>query len=193
MKLSEILLPKNISEKGLNTSSIKKIDGLQARMDLYVDKICKLASGTAKDFLKTKLKADYNALKDIIRKNSIVSEAIHTLPLTHKDFELVKKIMENPIPAAVAQIYIMDLIDDDELNDQLEILENTEPSRDIRPLIVDWFRRVMPDQICRFEKELDPYYNKEGNVSVLHGYDSHSFSKGSYTGTESSGNAYGKF
>lgn len=246
MKLHELLLPKSLSNKGLSSSALKAIDGLQTRMDMYVDKICKLSAGTAQDFLKSKLRADYNSLKSIINKHSIaedvepvkyevvdrhtkevvggpystraranravdrldnqyggyryiarpittLNEAIHKLPLTPNDFEMVKKMMENPIPAIVAPIYIMEIIDDDELNDQLRSLEETEPGRDIRPLVAEWFNRVMPDQMFRFGQNRESIESRRGIFSPIHGYDPCQFSGSTDTGTQSSGNAYGSF
>ena len=248
MRIYEILLPKGLKDKSLSAQSIKQIDLLQARMDLYVDKICSMAAGTAKDFLKSKLKADYTSLKDIIQKTSIaenelkdlgayevydtrtgqrvagpysnlrrashaadkmdlkfgasryayrpvmkLTEAITKLPLTIEDFEMVKKIMEKPIPAIIAPIYIMEIIEDDELNDQLRTLEETEPTRDVRPLIAEWFHRVMPDQMYRFGQEVADEKMMKGLFSPIHGYDPHQYKGSSDTGTESSGNAYGMF
>lgn len=122
-----------------------------------------------------------------------INEAIHTLPLTNDDFDLVKKMMERPIPAAVAEIYLRDIIDDDEFNDQLEILSNTEPNRDIRPFVVEWLDRVMPDQMHRFGREVGDEKLKKGIFSPIHGYDPHIHKGSTDTGTQSSGNAYGSF
>ncbi len=193
MKIIEILLPKNLSDRGLTTSALKQIDALQSRMTRYVDKIGKLSSGTARDFLKTKLKADYISLKSIMRENSTVTEAVHKLPLTPEDFDLVKKLMEKPIPAIIAPIYIMEIIQDDELNDQLRSLEESQPGRDVRPLIADWLKRVMPDQMYRFGQEQGDETQKLGLLSPIHGYDPHQYKGSSFTGTESSGDAYGYF
>lgn len=350
MRITEILLPKGLTDKSLSSVSIKKIDLLQARMDRYVDKICKMASGTARDFLKAKLKADYTSLRDIIQKTSIaedslgntlpwpefinkfssamratgwkskrhgdngylfstkgdesddqyymivvenagdswlnyalgtveeghphiddsmkgelpiteaslselinmvregfglteriseddatkyevydtktkdkvsgpyanlrrasnaaekknqeygavrygyrqvkkLTEAVNKLPLTPEDFELVKKLLERPIPAIVAPIYIMEVIDDDELTDQFKSLEETDPSRDVRPLIVEWFNRVMPDQMYRFGQEQADETLSKGMLSLIHGYDPKE-NKGS--GVALTGNAYGR-
>ena len=353
MKIYELLLPHNLKDKSLTSKAYKDIDTLQARMNLYVDKITSMASGKAQDFLKTKLQADYTALKDIIKKHSlvsegelgsyggeklpkmksdpmdvatsiddepegsynmdtdgmdakkyvekymhllpkkyqmvlkmryisgmytdeiadafgitrsklatiennamdqlrqamlsdkdaavhtpidrerryfyeagvlpgagqlsakrkengdkrsaavaspgsiskkdIISEAVHKLPLTPGDFNLVKQLMKHPIPAIVAPMYVMEIIDDDELNDQFRSLENTYPDRDVRPLIVDWVRRVMPDQMYHFGQEVADENQKKGTFSPLHGDDPHQNKGSSFTGTGSSGDAYGKF
>jgi len=195
MKIYEILLPKSLKDKTLSPKVHKEIDALQTRMNLYVDKIGSMASGKARDFLKTKLKADYIALKNIMRENSSIMEAIHKLPLTLEDYNMVKQLMGHPIPAIVAEVYVMEVIDDDELNDQFKILSETEPGRDIRPLIVEWMQRVMPDQMFRFGDE-DAEDNEKitkGILSPIHGDDPKMFKGASFTGTESSGDAYGYF
>ena len=120
-----------------------------------------------------------------------LAEAVTKLPLTNADFDLVKTVMQRPIPAVIASIYISDIINDDELNDMIASLEDTEPDRDIRPLIVDWFRRVMPDQMHRFGQEVAGEQQRQGVLSVVHGYDPKMYKGGTDTGTESSGNAYG--
>lgn len=234
MKICELLLPKSIKDSSLSSKAYKDIDTLQTRMNLYVDKIGKMATGKAKDFLKTKLQADYTALKDIIQKNSLAEttelselsikpvagikqtmladtdsaaytslpalhprydmyEAVHKLPLVPEDFKLVKQLMKHPIPAIVARIYVSEVIDDDELNDQFRSLEDTQPNRDIRPLIVEWLRRVMPDQMHHFGQEVGSENQRKGVFSPLHGDDPHMYSGSTYTGTQSSGDAYGSY
>jgi hypothetical protein len=193
MKIYEILLPKTLKDKSLTGKVYKDIDTLQTRMNLYVDKISNMATGKARDFLKTKLQADYTALKDIIQKSSIVSEAVHKLPLTPEDFNLVKQLMKHPIPAIVAPMYVMEVIDDDELNDQFRSLEENEPNRDVRPLIVEWIKRVMPDQMYHFGQEVADENQRKGILSPLHGDDPHMYKGGSWTGSGASGDAYGKF
>src|SRR5690606_12729653 len=108
----------------------------------------------------------------------------------NEDFDLVKKMMEKPIPAAVAPIYILEFIDDDEFNDQLLELENSNPGLDVRPLIVEWFRRVMPDQMIRFEDQEVNHNQRIGLFSPIHGYDPRMY-KG--TNEPITGNAYGRF
>ena len=134
---------------------------------------------------------EYGAIRYGYRpvKNRI-SEAVTKLPLTPKDFDLVKKMFERPIPAAIAPIFISEIIEDDELNAELDILEETDPGRDVRPLIAEWFRRVMPDQMHQLTDEEVPQRQKEGVMSVIHGYDSH-FYKG--TNDPVTGNAYGSY
>lgn len=117
-----------------------------------------------------------------------ISEAVRKLPVSNEDFDVVQELMERPIPAAIAPIYIHEIIDDDELNDTLTELENSNPGMDVRPVIAEWFKRVMPDQLYRFSGE-SPTTNQLGLMSVIHGYDPHM-----YAGTNNpiTGNAYGR-
>jgi hypothetical protein len=248
MKILELLLPKSLVDRDLSPTITKEIDILQQRMDQYVDKIQDPATSSAgKEFLRDKLRSDYDSLKTALKlretseespakewevydtkTNKVVGgpyssvsrarlardkkdikhgairyqvreiggnsimEAVTKLPLTNADFDLVKTVMQRPIPAVIASIYISDIIEDDELNDMIASLEDTEPDRDIRPLIVDWFRRVMPDQMHRFGQEVAGEQQRQGVLSVVHGYDPKMYKGGTDTGTESSGNAYGR-
>jgi hypothetical protein len=132
---------------------------------------------------------DHRAIT-VTRPGAIVTEAVTKVPLSHDDFKLVKQLMNKPIPAAIAPIYIQEIIGDDEFNDLLNELEKTEPNRDVRPLIVEWFRRVMPDQMYRFTGDTEDYEQKMGLYSPLHGYDPHQY-KGSNDPV--TGNAFGRF
>jgi hypothetical protein len=124
----------------------------------------------------------------LTKPKNVIAEAVTKLPLTQKDFDAVIEVMKRPIPAAVAPIYIQEIIEDDELNDQLFALEESDPGRDVRPLIADWFKRVMPDQMYRFTGEQVPENQKLGTFSPIHGYDPHMY-KG--TNDPITGNAYG--
>lgn len=121
---------------------------------------------------------------------SPLREAVEKLPLSDNDFELVKKIMERPIPAAIAPIYISEIIIDDEFTATLLELEAIDPNMDIRQHIVEWFERVMPDQMYRFRHDKPNESQRKGVLSPIHGYDSHE-----YRGTNDpiTGNAYGSF
>ncbi len=189
MRVVEILLPKSMGDRSISPATIHQIDFLQKRMNTYVDRIMNSQTSTAgREFLKSKLSDDYYALKDLIPTNRRIAEAVHKLPLTQEDFDLVKTLMENPIPATIAPIYLQEIIIDDELSDQIRSIEENDPNRDIRPLIAEWFNRVMPDQMYRFGR--DHMVNKEGRLSPVHGYDPHMY-KGSndpITGN----NAYGR-
>jgi hypothetical protein len=193
MRIIEIILPKNTDDRSFSFQTMQKIGMLQKRMNTYVDKIVNANTSPAgREFLKSKLKSDYHKLRSLIPHSREIAEAVHKLPLTPKDFELIKKLMEKPIPAVIAPIYISEVIDDDELNDQFKSLEETDPGRDIRPLIVEWIRRVMPDQMHQFTGEVANHKQKMGILSPLHGYDPHMYKGAGMTGTESSGNAYGR-
>jgi len=191
MRILEILLPKNTRDRDLSPHTVRKIDALQQRMDAYVDKIMSPGTSPAgKEFLKSRLRDDYHELKGLLPHIHKVAEAVHKLPLTEKDFDLVKELMGRPIPAAIAPIYIQDIIEDDEFNDQLLALEDSNPSLDVRPLIVEWFKRVMPDQMHRFTDDLPSENQKKGLLSPIHGYDPKMY-KGSNEAI--TGNAYGRF
>lgn len=123
-----------------------------------------------------------------VEEQNPVMEAVHKLPLTNEDFDLLKELMGRPIPAAIAPIYIQEIINDDELNDQIKSLEEDKPDYDVRPLIVEWVKRVMPDQMYRFTG--DEKANQRGLMSPIHGYDPHMY-KGS--NDPITGNAYGRF
>ncbi len=142
--------------------------------------------------VRDKKDLEYGAIRYGVRPigGAPITEAVLKLPITHDDFELVKKLMEKPIPAAIAPIYIMEIIEDDELNDQLMELEESNPGLDVRPLIVEWFKRVMPDQMYRFTGDVQDYAQKNGVLSPIHGYDSRNY-KG--TNDPITGDAYGSY
>ena len=303
MKILELLLPKNLKDKDLSPKTAKKIDNLQQRMNKYVDKISDpTTSKQGKDFLKAKLKSDYEELKDIIEdtinehivkhgggyrllskkgknlgdfkskkaagkhegevewfkahpKESVelppvepiaplptyevvdsrtgkvmgkpytsksrararadkldndygayrykvrkvgsdfmienqLNEAVHRLPLTDGDFEIVKQVMSHPIPAVIAPIYLQEILDDDEFSAMLQEWEETSPAMDVRPHVVEWFKRVMPDQMHRFLNNEQTMKQKMGLQSVIHGYEPDDYHGAS---EESSGNAYGRY
>jgi len=194
MKILEILLPKEINDKSISKKHATKIDVLQRRMNAYVDKIADPSTSTkGKEFLKAKLKTDYDELRDVIQtvseeSNTTVNEAVHKLPLTDADFDLVKGLMERPIPAVIAPIYISEIIDDDEFTSLLQEFEEKDPGADMRPHIVDWMKRVMPDQMHRFYGG-QTTKQRAGQTSVIHGYDPQMY-HGSNEAT--TGNAYGR-
>jgi hypothetical protein len=134
----------------------------------------------------------YGAYRYGYRPVEKLTEAVHKLPLSVDDFDRVKKVMERPIPAIVGPIYICEVIDDDELTDQINSFVEKEPDRDIRPLVYEWLNRVMPDQMYRFTDDVASENQKKGLLSPIHGYDSHDYKGSSFTGTESSGDAYGR-
>lgn len=257
MRILEILLPKSVRDKDISPKHVERIDLLQKRMDRYVDKIGDSAtSAKGREFLKAKLKDDYdelrNVIKDAIAEDALppiepiqpvdafeivdsktgkvvgkpyssrsrararvdrldneygayrykvrrvgssfmiegqLNEAVHKLPLTEEDFELVKTLMSRPIPAVIAPIYIQEIIDDDEFNGMLNEFADTNPGMDIRPHVVDWIKRIMPDQMYRFDHSGATMKQKLGQTSVIHGYDPEQ-----YHGSNDpiTGNAYGR-
>lgn len=118
----------------------------------------------------------------------VLTESVNKLPLTDDDFKTVKELMSSRIPAIVAHIYLQDVIDDDEFTSLIKELEEKDPDIDIRPFIVEWIKRVMPDQLYRFTGDTPTYKQKLGTLSPIHGYDTHM-----YRGTNEpiTGNAYG--
>ena len=143
-----------------------------------------------------RLDNEYGAYRYQVRRvggsfmiESRLDEAVHKLPLTEEDFELVKTVMSRPIPAIIAPIYIQEIIDDDEFNDMLNEFAETNPGMDVRPHIVEWIKRVMPDQMYRFDHSGQTEKQKLGQTSVIHGYDPHM-----YHGTNEpiTGDAYGR-
>jgi hypothetical protein len=118
-----------------------------------------------------------------------VMEAVHKVPLTEEDFDNIKDLMDRPIPAALSSMYLQEVIIDDELNDMLKSIEDTEPNRDIRPLIAEWIHRVMPDQLWRFGIGEQTEKQRHGVLSPIHGYDPHMYKGGN---DPISGNAYGR-
>lgn len=248
MRIVEILLPKGVKDKSISPQTVQKIDALQQRMTTYVDKIMDPNTSPAgKEFLKSKLRTDYQNMKKEIgsvisedndipdssqiefevidsqtgkrvggpykgraRANRAVdrldnaygayrykakpiaplNEAVHKLPLSNEDFDLVKKMMERPIPAVIAPIYVSEFIVDDEFSSVLAEMEETNPGMDVRPLIVEWFNRVMPDQMYRFRDDRRNDAQAKGVLSPIHGYDSHQY-KG--TNDPITGDAYGSF
>lgn len=137
-----------------------------------------------------KLDNKYGGYRYGYRPINTLNEAVHKLPLSNDDFDLVKKIMEKPIPAVISSIYIHEIINDDELNDQIKSFEDAEPNRDVRPLIAEWLERVMPDQMYRFRNEHRDANQEMGLLSPIHGYDPKMY-KG--TNDPITGNAYGKY
>lgn len=178
MRILEILLPKNMLDKSISSKDKSRIELLQKRMNTYVDKISDPGlSDKGREFLKTKLKTDLEELKDVIKEvneSKHISEAIHKLPLSNSDFDLVKELLSHPIPAVIAPIYICEIIDDDEFNDMLIEFEKKDPGMDVRPHIVEWLKRVMPDQMHRFYGG-QTTKQREGIMSPISGDDPHRY------------------
>jgi hypothetical protein len=143
-----------------------------------------------------KLDNEYGAYRYKVRRvgssfmiEATLSEAVHKLPLTSEDFDLVQKLMSRPIPAAVAPIYIQEIIDDDEFNSMLNEFAEINPNMDVRPHVVEWIKRVMPDQMYRFDDSAQTLKQRLGQTSVIHGYDPNQYHSSSESMT---GNAYGR-
>jgi hypothetical protein len=192
MRIIEILLKKSNKNTDMISNQVKKdIDLLKKEIKHYAD-LLKDPKTTPRgaEYLKTQIKDKYEQIRNLGPKVDIISEAVTKLPITNDDFDSLKKIMENPIPATLALAYICDIIEDDELTSQILSIEGTHPNRDVRPLIAGWIDRVMPDQKYRFTGEPRHLGPREGQVSVIHGYDPKSFRSEPKV---VDGNAFGRF
>ncbi len=188
MRVLEILLSKDQRDKDISPNQKKEMGLLKKKIDQYMDALSKPStSQTQRASLHKKMTAAVAEVKKL--SESKLMEAVYKLPLIEEDFDKIKDLMEHPIPAALSLIYLQEVIVDDELNDMLKSLEESEPNRDIRPLIVEWMKRVMPDQMYRFGQDTPSKEQKEGRFSPIHGYDPHEYHGQSM---ESSGNAYGR-
>jgi hypothetical protein len=242
MKVLEILLPKQYTDRSISPKTAAKIDSIQQRINQYVDKIVDpKTTSQGREFLKSRLRDEYTELKTIlgnihyvaesdgeqyevydcktsekvsgpyatakrarlvrdkkdleygavrygVRPVKKLNEAVHRIPLCDEDFDALKEMMCRPIPATIAPIYIQGLIIDDEFTDQIAALEQKDPGMDVRPFIVEWIDRVMPDQMYRFRDEFRVPDKEKGLYSVLHGYDPQSY-KG--TNDPITGDAFG--
>jgi RNA polymerase sigma factor (sigma-70 family) len=139
-------------------------------------------------FLNRKAGEDRYSFR-IVGTSKSLREAVHKLPLTSEDFDLVQELMSRPIPAAVAPIYIQEIIDDDEFNSMLNEFAEINPNMDVRPHVVEWIKRVMPDQMYRFDDSAQTLKQRMGQTSVIHGYDPHMYHGSNEPIT---GNAYGR-
>lgn len=176
--VAEDLPPENVQYDVIDGQTGQKVGGP------YVDR-------TRANRVVDRLDNKYGAYRYKTRPiAAALKEAVHKLPLSNEDFELVKKMMERPIPAAIAPIYISEFIVDDEFSNLMSELEESDPGIDMRPFIVEWFQRVMPDQMYRFKHDLPDAAQRKGVLSPIHGYDSHEY-KG--TNDPLTGNAYGSF
>lgn len=101
---------------------------------------------------------------------SILTEAVHTIPLTEKQFDELKERMSVPIPAELATIALSDLLESDDLSDELFAAAAKNPNHDARPIIANWMKLNMPDEMHRFDGRKDSEYLTYGLYSTLHGY-----------------------
>ncbi len=165
------------------------IDKITTRINGYAEKLLEPGiSSAGKELLKRKIQSEIAQLNSILKERYGLTEAIHELPVTDDDFKRLKLVLNHPIPATIAGMYLHNIINDDQLNAEIADLEQRDPGQDVRPLVVAWIKRVMPDQLYRFgQKPQDPT-SKRGMLSPIHGYDP-GVNKG--TGTGSSGDAYG--
>ena len=88
MRILELLLPPDIKDKSLPKHSARHIDALQTRMNSYVDKICDPStSAKGREFLKAKLKDDYDEFRGALKEISENSEEINEIFSKDKNWE----------------------------------------------------------------------------------------------------------
>lgn len=170
MKVSEVILPKTPFGDMLRKERLARMDMLKDRIQSYAELLARPGtSRQRRDFLKASIISDSRELEQLAEQSAqSLSEAVHRLPLTDRDFTELKNVMERPIPALVAHIYLQDLIVDDQLAGELDSLSSTDAAADSRQLVADWLARVMPDQLYRFRD--DSMESRYGELSPVHGY-----------------------
>ena len=170
MKVSEVILPKTPFGDMLHKERLARMDMLKDRIQSYAELLARPGtSRQRRDFLKASIISDSRELEQLAEQSAqSLSEAVHRLPLTDRDFTELKNVMERPIPAIVAHIYLQDLIVDDQLAGELDSLSSTDAAADSRQLVADWLARVMPDQLYRFRD--DSMESRYGELSPVHGY-----------------------
>lgn len=141
MKINEVLLPKKYANK---------IKGLQTKIRSYAGKLVtpKLPKPQMR-VLGKEVKSYFKKLKSLV-KHLPIEESFHVIPETEDDFKAIKMMMDKPIYAILARYMLEDDINEDALNQELEILAELEPERDVRPLITKWIENNMPDQMYHF-------------------------------------------
>lgn len=146
MKITEVLLPKKYANE---------IKGLQTKIRSYANKqVSPKLPKPQIHVLGNKVKSYYKDLKSMT-KHLPLEEAFHVIPQTEDDFKAIKLMMDKPIYAILAKYMLEDDISEDSLNQELEILAELEPERDVRPLIAKWIDIHMPDQIYHFTGKPD--------------------------------------
>jgi hypothetical protein len=182
----------------LGESDLPPVEPIQPTeaFEVYDPKTNKVVGGPYASRSRARARADkldnaYGAYRYRVRRvGSSLTESVNKLPLTDGDFEIVKQVMSHPIPAVIAPIYLQEILDDDEFSAMLQEWEETSPAMDVRPHVVEWFKRVMPDQMHRFLNNEQTMKQKMGLQSVIHGYEPDDYHGAA---EESSGNAYGRY
>jgi hypothetical protein len=171
MRITEILLPKNSKDKSLDSKeSKKKLDMLKQDVMTYTDKLSSPdLKSKDKSLLKKKLEQAKEEIKELSEKLKI-SESIHTIPLTDKQFDELKERLNHSIPAEIAQVLLGDVLETDDLRDEFIAAAKNNPNYDVRPLVVNWLELNMPDQMYRFTGKRDEDYLIQGTYSTIHGY-----------------------
>lgn len=105
-----------------------------------------------------------------IKPTTVLSESVHTVPLTEDQFDELKERMSSPIPAELATIVLSDLLESDDLSDELFAIAEKNPNHDVRPVVANWLKLNMPSEMHRFNGQKDNEYLTYGLYSTLHGY-----------------------
>ena len=100
---------------------------------------------------------------------TVIKESVNVVPLTDSDFDKIKSIMDSPIPASLATIYLQDVIQDDDLDSIFQSVADKDPIADVRSHVAQWVNRVMPDQMYRFGGDAITPDIKSGIRSPIHG------------------------
>jgi hypothetical protein len=77
----------------------------------------------------------------------IIKESIKRVPRGVSEMETLGNLMEKPLPVGMAVILIPEIIDDDTLTDEMRSMEENDPSRDARPLIISWVKNNLPHML----------------------------------------------
>lgn len=99
-----------------------------------------------------------------------INESIHKIPLTMDDFKELKEKFNKHIPAEIAAIILSDVLEADDLSDEFLELAKRNPNHDCRPLIINWLKTNMPNQMHHFTKDPDAEHLVHGIFSPVHGY-----------------------
>ena len=104
-------------------------------------------------------------------------EAVRKIPITKEDFDTVKEIFNQPLPAGIALYILEGVLEDDGLADEIAAVIDNDPKQDIRELVQQWFSLNMPQKVRHNEQHPE---NSDGVYSVIHGYDYGNYGRGGY-------------
>ena len=73
-------------------------------------------------------------------KNKNITEGTWVIPKTNTQLEQLRQVLSKPIPASDAGTIIYHIIGDDDLFDELDALNEIDPTMDVRPTIIEWIK-----------------------------------------------------